>query len=537
MTIDNDLVTAIETHELIDVLVGDVGETLNALLQTSHSKHYWWRCFGYWLANFTDIARVEWNQVIHLSTDSNHERFGALNHIQRATLKMTELLDQSQQADWRARLQQDAADFFHYGLLDLTSQTENSDQYPASQVHSKRVSEWIELQLRKLLFEKRRYIFVTTRLPRFVEAVVALRLLSAPARWVEPKGQHNPYSFHTRQWIDRSLQRSTNRSFENFLRAVLAYYLPMSVVEDFVRLTRKLEIKTTKPPKAIFSANLHFSSDAFAFWCAEQAERGSSILLSQHGGLNGQGLIPTNDEIIERRIADLYCHWGWADDPRSRRIPAQVNVFARGRRRFRHSGEIILMCDATFRFQRRIYLDSNRYRLHILNIYRAIVCGTRSAPKVRLHRDHDRYDDSHVSMWNEEFPEATLDHGLDPVRMLYKTAKLVVCTTLGTTEIECFGRNIPVVITLDPQLHRIRATFSELLNEMQNVGLVHWSPDSLKNFLLVNADLAAWWNSMHVRQVIQQYLERFGHSSSRPISDYVLTLRNATDSSIGCFNN
>ncbi len=515
-------------------LIADISQILGAMHKTANSPKFWDRILGYWLLNFLDVAFVEWDATSNEPRQSRSveiSKHPKLEQVPRQTRRKSELLDASQHQGWRAQLFEDALNYRTGRPFFLKQPLAGSSQKSSNRDTRREIVRRFLRPIMWSIFCRQKYVLATSYLSPAANTALALRLRSLPTRWIEPAIQEASFSLELREKVRQNLFVEPGRSFEGFVRAVIAFYLPKSLVEEFADIAQCVENSNSRFPKVIFSANLHFSSDVFAHWLATRTENGSVLLISQHGGLNGQGVIPSNDEVVERKIADGYCNWGWTSSSTDVRIPAQVNVWTRRRRNFRENGRVILMSDATFRFKRRISTDSSRYKEHVLDTYDSIPEKMRCLTTVRLHRDHDRYDESHRVIWANRFPSALIDDGLSPIRNLYKTEKLFVCTTLGTTEIECFGRNIPAILSLDPVLHKVREDFSDLLNELQRVGLAHLSKESLRNFLESNVDdLGGWWTSEEVQGAVSRYMHKYGSMPARPVAHIASVLRDAARS-------
>ena len=154
----------------------------------------------------------------------------------------------------------------------------------------------------------------------------------------------------------------------------------------------------------------------------------------------------------------------------------------------------------------------------LVGAYGVIPEGIKNVTTVRLHHDHDNYDESHEKMWKAHHPDAQLDSGLEPIEPLRRGARLVVCTTLGTSEIVQFSQSIPTVLRLHPEIHAVRNSCESLFKTMNDVGIVHYTDDSLRTFLKQYwDDIDSWWKSKEVQAVADTYLSRFGFQSERPL--------------------
>ncbi len=515
-----------EIDELVSNLTYELSRVLNQVSGTRYSVRFWDRYIRYWLISFVDTVFVEWlDYAARDAFSGNKSPDKQLEEgVMRATHLMSSALATSQNPNWRNHLRNDIDTFLEASRgIDL----ECPIRQDIVQTFRPYRSMLNRILLKVSLFAQRRpIVLVATYIPMRIKLALSLSFLTLPTKWFEFCVERRDFSSVLRTQIATEIQNESTQDFESLIRALLPAYLPMSIVEQFSDFVEACEKRQREVPQLIFSDNLHFSSDSFALWAALQGEKGSLLAISQHGGLNGQGLFPTRDEEIERRIADAYLHWGWSRVPNGVKVPVLIRASHRRRFRWRTQVKIVLVTDTTFRFRRKYWSDSDAYKNLVLRTYRCLPEHLKEVTTVRLHRDHDRYDESHKIFWNREFPRAILDDGFIPMRKLLRNARLVVCTTFGTTEIECFLRNVPVVLSVDPILHRPRPEFGEFVHLFESVGLVHYSEESLRNFLQQHhLSIEVWWRSDAVQSAITRYLDRFGYRSQQPIRDYHKTLK------------
>ena len=478
---------------------------------------------NYWLSNFADICRARWETTKNSVFENKFDFPEFASCIEQLALpSMFTLNAASQDPVWNAALERLISVYQHDSYLVLQHKRSQSATLH-SEVRTFSETPVIGNSVR---------IF-TSYLPRAVEALVSFRLGSIPRRWREPKLETAKIDFTLRNAISFRDHVATTGTFEHFLRALLPYLLPHSVVENLEAICDTIPDFKVRIPRAVFTANLHVSSDSFVIWMAHIRSKGTKVLLSQHGGLNGQGRIPTRGEEFETHYADKYLNWGWYEAPNSRRFPTQITLCRRRRKSSNHRKELLIITDCTYRLSRRPWadsLDNERYRSMLLSTYAGIPPSTKRHAIVRLHHDHAKYDESHRTMWMQEFEGVRLDDGVSRINSLRRRSRLVICTTLGTSEIEQFAGSIPTVLRIDPYVHALRDSCSGIFGEMESVGIVHWSTQSLTNFLEANfEDIDTWWSSTRVQFTVNSYLALFGHQSRSPIRDVVEVLGDRGD--------
>lgn len=517
------------THSVLATL----SQALNEVHQVEASVHYWDTALGFWVRNFIDLVHGRLEEIesgMHRSNSSEAvDQASSDLQLNRAAMLMSMLNAHSQSAFWTRRLIDDIILLRSSRDSVLIEANGGPCDMDAREVSSRyRYVETAKGVLLSLACA-RGIVVASSYFPLRAEIALAFSMCTTPVRWPTKSHHMLPLCVETRQRLEGIISFQGHDELTTLVLRLLPWYLPRTIVEGFRSLRQAAQ--RGRQPKLIFTANLHCSSDSFAIWAAEQRMRGAVLVISQHGGLNGQGRLPTRGEEFEREVADFYLHWGWADGANCRRIPAQIVAWRSSRKGHRSQGGLLLVTDATFRHNRRPWAgvaDLAHYLEMLFTTYGAFPEDVKKQTVVRLHKDHALYDDSHDVKWRARHPYCTLDSGFGPMSPLVDAARLVVCTTLGTTEIEQFSRNVPTVLRLDRHIHALRRGEEALFERMEDVGLVHYSAESLATFLRANWNtLGDWWSDPNVVSVVNRYLARFGHQSRRPVRDIRAVLRDA----------
>jgi putative transferase (TIGR04331 family) len=358
--------------------------------------------------------------------------------------------------------------------------------------------------------------------------LLALSLRSFPRYWNSTKRFNND----SEKRNELRIKNDGESEFESFVRKILVEQISKSFVEGFDAIS-----KATQPrrPKVIFTSNLHLWNDEFSIWAAHQWEHGTKLVISQHGGLNGQGLFPTRAEYHENKIADCHLPWGWKSESQSsRNIPALINI---GKMRFDDQSKaekLLLITDCTYRYGRKPWvstMDNDTYIGDLQGFVGQLKPDIRSNVVVRLHHHSALYDADHAERWRSFDPGIALDEGAVSMDKLRAQSRIAVCTTLGTSEIEQFGRNFPTLLMLNPLTHPIRSDCRELFSMMKQVDLLHESPQAAAMHIeSIWTDTNKWWNQDDVQAVVKQYLARFGRESDHPLREIRKILKTISQS-------
>ena len=106
--------------------------------------------------------------------------------------------------------------------------------------------------------------------------------------------------------------------------------------------------------------------------------------------------------------------------------------------------------------------------------------------------------------------EIRVDNGEQPIQNIRKNAKLIICTTLGTSEIEQFYSMIPTMIFLDLKIVHLRQSMIPVFKLLEQAGVVHYSIESLVNHITsVWDDVDSWWNMPKTQNAVSDFQSKF----------------------------
>ena len=522
--------------DVIEKLLPDLAAALNTVHQTQHSIQFWRICTGYWLSIFVDAVYERWlcaTTVGETADTYTLEQTGQSlrSVIPESTLSFN-LLAQSPEWNWTV-YETILRDFPNVNMLPAA--VDEMETAPSVHAEPRRQSLSPLRALESVsngLSRISAYSLCTTYLSRRQEMLLALSLNSFPRYWNSTK--RFEYDSEKRNQI--IVMHDGESEFESFVRKILVEQIPKSFVEGFNAISKASQSgHVGKRPKVIFTSNLHLWNDEFSIWAAHQQENGTKLVISQHGGLNGQGLFPTRAEYHENKIADCHLPWGWKSESQSsRNIPALINV---GKMRFEDQSKaekLLLITDCTYRYGRKPWvttMDNDTYIADLQGFVGQLKPDIRSNVVVRLHHHSALYDADHAERWRSFDPGIALDEGQASMDKLRAQCRIAVCTTLGTSEIEQFGRNFPTLLMLNPLTHPIRSDCQELFSLMKKVGLLHESPQAAAMHIeSIWTDTNKWWKQDEVQAVVKQYLARFGRESDRPIREIRKILKTISQS-------
>ncbi len=508
---------------LFEPLLHDLAGSLNVLHNTNRSIRYWRIFTGLWLHQFLDIAYSRWCRLeaIFASESITSTSIPQITTADACPPNRGEFVSGLQSENWNSAI----FSFFirQMGACELIEYPYVHQPRPIKPVLWKqRIVKKVVQGLAKVINTQGSAVLTTTYLPRFAEFKLAACFGRLPTLWDSEELIPNTFSSEVRSRID--LNHSAYIGFESAVRALIPLQMPKTVVEGYKDLLDQIyRKKLPSKPKIIFTANRHASSDSFTLWAAEKTELGSRFVLGQHGGLYGEGLFPTRHEQHEIAVSDSYISWGWNDRKNANVYPgpAFINIGKGSRGHSNDKEKLLVITDSTLRYGKYCW-DGTEEGTRYLNDQVAAIMGLDDIIKgnvvVRLYDSNTRDDMPHSLFWGNKLPNVELSDSASSIAVQRSKARLVVCTTLGTSQIETMSQNVPTLIFCNPLIVATRHEAAEIFAGLKSVGIYHETPESLSahiNKIWTNVD--EWWQSPATRHAHRLYCWTYSRRVDFPI--------------------
>ena len=362
------------------------------------------------------------------------------------------------------------------------------------------------------LARERDAVFISTYLPPLDELRIQRRLGQVPQRWYTMPAIRIGVDGSKRLWVVSGESRSP---FEVCARSLIPTQIPAVYIEGYGRLVEQSAgLPWPEQPKVIWTSNSHNSDDVFKAWAAEKTERGSRLVIGQHGGHYGMGRWSFTEE-HDIAISDRYLSWGWSD--RRGRVKPVGQLKARRPLKLRHSAQARALM-VTFAIPRFSYwMYSAAVSRQWLDYFRDQCTFVASLPRsiqvaliVRLYPEDFGWDQ--LSRWRDRFPELHLDNGESCIDDLIRQSRLYISTYNATTFLESITMNVPTVMYWNPSHWELRDCAEPHFANLKRVGIFHENPQSAaQHVAAIWENVDAWWQSLAVREVLEQFKQRYCH--------------------------
>lgn len=503
---------------LHEQLLAGLAAQLNQLHSVDHSLRYWRILIGPWLGWFTQVLFDRW-ESIHLSIarfDISETLCFAPQDAQMVPNDMATFSSLSMQDVWNHHI---------YGqiLKQFTSVkvVPQAGRSATSLTHATRAT-LVGLRLKRKLLQwycnamsiagnDCDAFFLNTYLTRRTELAFHLRFQQPPILWrtVPPVTVANNDA--SREWVVAGQSLS---EFEACARALIPAQIPTVYLEGYQQLVQQSAgLPWPKTPQLIWTSVSWMSDDTFKVWAASKVERGTPLVIGQHGGGYGMNLFEFSEE-HQIAIADQFLTWGWTEPGQVKLKPTGALKFV-GQRGLGTKIQMNAMLVTDSHPQQSYHMVSMRVASQWLDYFNdqcsfvsTLANSVRQALTVRLGPPDYRWDQA--ARWRDRFPALQLDDGRSKIASMIQKSRLFIGSSNHTTYLEAIMLEVPTVIFWNPKHCELRASAIPFFEDLKRVGVFHESPESAAQHVnRIWDNVNGWWETPELQAVLHRFTTRY----------------------------
>lgn len=512
---------------LHEELLVELGDAMNAQHGVARSVRYWRIVLGAWLGSFVQILFDRWTMV---------ERAQSEYAISGVRVRETDpgKVVPAHTADFINRFIGDSWNEAIFGQLlggwsnlsviraepavDAPALRTDAMATYGSVLRSSILRRAADLAFQILKRDDEAFL-MGTYLPRVDEIRLQLRLGQIPKIWRSPDSLTPLVASRTREW---RLDATSDDEFSAIARAMIPRHVPSLFVEGYSELVRRVtELPWPKKPRVIFTSSADSSDDLFKSWAAEKAERGTPLIVGQHGGNYGMGRWSFSED-HQCAVSDLWLSWGW--DSANEKIRPAGNLKVGDRRAsWDPDGTALLVETVVPRYSYHMfsapvagqwldYFDEQR------RFVSALPERVRDRLVVRLARTVSDYSWCPAQRWEDCFPAVKVDDGLSPIAAHMKRARICISTSNTTTFLETLALNIPTIVFWNRAHWELREDAIPYFERLKQAGIFYEVPELAARKVGEIWDcVPEWWNRHDVQSARNDFCYRFSRSAVDPV--------------------
>lgn len=372
-------------------------------------------------------------------------------------------------------------------------------------------------------------VMIATYLSRREEMLLNFKLGQLPMTRRTVSVPEVDWQPKVRDWV---LTGPSSSPFEEWIRGWIPRHLPRVYLEGYSELIRCAKTMKWPTNPAVIWTSIAFNSDeVFKVWAAECVEKGTSLVIGQHGGFNGLGKWSSAED-HEIMISDQYFSWGWTDENDERVRPVGVlRPKAWLELDDREPCNVLMVLGAGPRQAYRMQAipmagQWNEYFDNQCRFIEALPEEVRNCLVVRPDRSHPRRNGRDQII--ERTPDVIIDDGDENIREQFRKTKLHISTYHGTSMLEALVMNIPTIIWLDSSLFEFRDSAIDATNQLRDAGIYHDSLESATDHISkIWNDIEGWWELAPVQTAKDRFLERYARRPTDLLAEIEMVLRDS----------
>ena len=496
-------------------------QKLNKIHNVYHSKEYWRIIIGPWLQLFIGIIFDKWISILEAQkrVQISNTWILDLGEEELIPLGMNELQQFIYSDLWHHHIFSQiiiSNNQIPYRKIGLNLSQENLEPEKKSKLSLKSslinmanfFCRFIPDQFNKTVFISTNFLKLDLiklqislgQVPYVLDSII--RLENIPAH----KGMRN----------DLEMNYASNE-FEDILEILIPLNFPKLNLELYPELCNQVFHRFPKKVSTIVTTHGYWAEEGAKLWIAEKKEQGAKLVIGQHGGHFGSGLIEQS-EVHQIQICDRFFTWGWKDPKFSQVRPLSPPKLASTIKKGiipKENGSILWVWGAE--------LPKFFYRMHsvplssqwLQYIYDQIEFAKNLSKEV-LDITKLRLRPNGKLLWEEDlyFKEAgfqkIIDYSGNNLHEKLKKSRVCVTTDNSTVFLETFSINFPTILFWNPTHWQLRPSVKPIFEELKRVEILHDSPKSaskLINSIYMNP--SNWWFKPERQRVIKSFCKEF----------------------------
>jgi len=507
-------------NNIYESFIRQLAEQLNNIHGVNFSTRYWRILVGPWLGFFLQILFDRWfmvNKAIH-DSECSQILLSSSKSTDYLANNMTEFVYMITSDFWNEALYSQILDWSNVKCETYSANSEKLSQlngcksFKGSFLYRarKNISAFCQ-HLFNSLGTNDKYFIYQSYLPFKYNILLHIRLFLLPKFWTSPHIQVVDFQ---RLPFSVDLTPPHDDDFCRLACDLVNTHIPRSYFEGYREL-RLLVSNQGWPskPKAIYTSVGHAFDDCFKCYAAEKTEKGSALIISQHGGNYGNASwIFWEDH--ELQICDKYLSWGWTKHGYKNILPTGIHKTIGKSLVPSPYGNALLVLMTMPRQSYWLYsapvsaCQWEQYHEDQIRFVSRLSSSIRDRLLVRLY-PHD-YNLEQSKRWKARFPDVRQDAGYTSIDKLINSSRIFLATYNATSFLETFSVNFPTIVFWNPAHWELRSDSVKYFRSLIDAGIFHECPDSAARHLnAVWPNINQWWSSSSVQAARQEFCERY----------------------------
>lgn len=503
-------------------LIVCVAKGLNSYHGSEHSIRYWEIVVGPWLIFFTQSVYDRWKSINKVVENYNIDGTSQVKTADTLPYNFSDFYNMAAGDYWNHYI---FTEVVNYMELDCKINKVELDQVYKTKINSGYSLSRLKLLAKNIIKKQMHFFdflssfnkvfFIGSYFSVASQARLAIRLGQIPV-FIKKSPDLNKKKYLHKYRPNIKFDIHPKNDFERFFENILPKQIPLIYLEEYGNTLVDIQkISWPKAPKVVFTAGNTIFDDFFKIWVALKIEKGTKLVVGQHGGLYGSGKWePSEDHDIS--ISDKYFSWGW-NAKGVKPLPSQKMINFNRSFSYDKQGCLLHVLGAVPRYSIRMYsvpISSQMLKYIDDQLLFINLLGESVRREVVLRGSMNEYGWNEVERIKEHYP-ALVECNANKMQKSMKRARLFVGTMNTTAFLEALAVNMPTIIFWNPSYWELRECTIDDYNNLKKVGILHDSPESAAEMAhKVWDDIDSWWWRSDTQKARAEFCFKFARMSS-----------------------
>ena len=492
---------------------------LNKINQVNKSRNYWRVILIPWLYQFLDKTYNKFqilNTIIKDKKEIKIYRFSNERIILPTSYEnLYEVYDSD---EWDYQINFDIINFFFKNKVEIIEKKNSKIIQKINRKKNKCNKIYFFEKKFLKIFDNQKVTFFRGHFGKLEEFKLNLSLNQLPNNY---KILSKKLKFKINDKIrKKKLKKINSGVYEKYICENIYKHLPVFFLEKYEHYDNNCDISLPKKPKVIFNINSLWWHTLLMFYTANKVSLNKTKLIGYQHGCNYY-LYNSFFNDHEISFCDTYLTWGWVTSKKTKRLGVNKTF-----NKIKEGEDILIINRSAHKYflndpSNYNNMEWSNYLKVLLNLPNNFNSHLKKKLVYRMHPSNT---------WNEkDFLKKKLKNIIfdkNDLKSSINKSRIIICTFLDTTFLQCISSNIPVVTYFDFKRAKISKKNFILLKNLKKQKILFEDYKELCTHINKNYNnIENWWNSKKVQNAINEFVNIHAFNNNNKINKIAMFIK------------
>ncbi len=493
---------------------------LNKINQVNKSRNYWRVILIPWLYQFLDKTYNKFqilNTIIKDKKEIKIYRFSNERIILPTSYEnLYEVYDSD---EWDYQINFDIINFFFKNKVEIIEKKNSKIIQKINRKKNKCNKIYFFEKKFLKIFDNQKVTFFRGHFGKLEEFKLNLSLNQLPNNY-KILSKKLKFKINDKIRKKKKLKKINSGVYEKYICENIYKHLPVFFLEKYEHYDNNCDISLPKKPKVIFNINSLWWHTLLMFYTANKVSLNKTKLIGYQHGCNYY-LYNSFFNDHEISFCDTYLTWGWVTSKKTKRLGINKTF-----NKIKEGEDILIINRSAHKYflndpSNYNNMEWSNYLKVLLNLPNNFNSHLKKKLVYRMHPSNT---------WNEkDFLKKKLKNIIfdkNDLKSSINKSRIIICTFLDTTFLQCISSNIPVVTYFDFKRAKISKKNFILLKNLKKQKILFEDYKELCTHINKNYNnIENWWNSKKVQNAINEFVNIHAFNNNNKINKIAMFIK------------